>query len=139
DLKGDPDKFLSEHHRRNVRKALRTVVVTHCETPASFADEWSQLYMQLIRRHASRGIPALSERALREQLGVPGLEMFHASVGGRTAGIVLWLLQNEIAYYHLGAYNEAGYRERASFALFRTALNFFAARNIRWLSLGAGA
>ncbi|HXB71938.1 MAG TPA: GNAT family N-acetyltransferase [Candidatus Acidoferrales bacterium] len=139
DLAAKPEQFLSEHHRRNVRKALRLVIVTHCETPQRFGDEWSSLYSQLVSRHSIRGIPAFSGRALRRQLEVPGLEMFRASLEGQSAGMVLWMVQNGIAYYHLGAYSDAGYRVRASFALFRTAFEFFAGRNIRWLSLGAAA
>lgn len=44
-----------------------------------------------------------------------------------------------VAYYHLGAYNDIGYKEKASFALFNTAIQYFSDQNIKWLSLGAGA
>jgi Acetyltransferase (GNAT) domain len=139
DLAANPNEFLSAHHRRNVRKALCSVTVTHCEDPVRYNREWINLYSHLVRRHAIRGIPAFSELALRRQLEVPGLQMFRADLNGNTVGMILWMVQNGIAYYHLGAYNEVGYRERASFALFWVALEFFCARHIRWLSLGAGA
>ena len=46
--------------------------------------------------------------------------------------------QGDVAYYHLGAYAEEGYRGRASFALFSTAIEAFAAMKVRWLDLGGG-
>ena len=58
---------------------------------------------------------------------------------GETVGATLWLQHGDVAYYHLGAYAEAGYRSRASFALFSTAIEAFAAMGVRWLDLGGGA
>jgi hypothetical protein len=139
DLTANPNDFLSAHHLRNVRKALRSVKVTNCSEPAAHSGEWIGLYSQLIRRHAIRGISAFSEAALRGQLEIPGLCMFRAALDGETVGMILWMVQHEVAYYHLGAYSEAGYREHASFALFWTALEYFSAQQKRWLCLGAGA
>jgi hypothetical protein len=48
------------------------------------------------------------------------------------------MIDGEVAHYHLGAYSETGYRFKASFAIFRTAIDEFARRGLRWLSLGAG-
>lgn len=138
DLHADPRDFLSPHHRRNVQKSLRSVHVMRCEDPASYAAEWIALYSHLIRRHAIRGIPAFSEVALRRQLEVPGLYLFRAALDDKAAGMILFMVHGNVAYYHLGAYSEAGYHTRASYALFSTALEFFHASPIRWLSLGAG-
>jgi hypothetical protein len=82
---------------------------------------------------------AFSDSSLRQQLRVPGLELFKATVNEQTVGMTLWITQADIGYYHLGAFNEAGYRERASFSLFWTALEYFAQKRLHWLSLGAGA
>jgi hypothetical protein len=139
DLNSKPDEFVSAHHRRNAKKALRAVTVIHCEEPDRYDREWIELYSQLIQRHTIRGIPAFSESALRRQLRVPGLQMFRAELDGEAVGMILWMVQNGIAYYHLGAYSKAGYRVRASFALFWIALEFFADTSTRWLSLGAAA
>jgi hypothetical protein len=139
DLAEAPCSFVSQHHRRNVAAALRSVVVARCDDPTEHADEWIGLYRCLVNRHGIRGLTAFSDRSLRSQLQVPGLEMFRASVRGEVAGMILWMVQDEIAYYHLGAYNDTGYREHASFALFWATLEWFAQRKLRWLSLGAGA
>jgi len=139
DLTRNPREFVSGHHLRNVERAFRSVRVSRCEDAAQYSEEWVLLYRHLIERHSIRGISAFSDDSLRRQLGVPGIEMFRGSVEGEAAGMALWAVQGEIAYYHLGAYSEAGYRERASFALFWTALEYFAQKGVRWVSLGAGA
>ena len=139
DLSMCPEKFVSPHHHRNARRALRRLAVTRCDDPPRYGREWTNLYGQLIRRHKIRGIAAFSKAALRSQLEVPGLQMFRAEFEGEPAGMVLWMVQNGIAYYHLGAYNEPGYREGASFALFWASLEYFRSERLGWLSLGAGA
>lgn len=130
---------VSRHHRRYAKRALREVSVEWVEDPPGFAAEWCALYRVLTNRHGIRGIPAFSERALAEQLAVPGIAVLRASRGSETLGATLWYRQGEFAYYHLGAYAEAGYRLRASFALFWTAVESFAAAGLRWLDLGGPA
>jgi len=39
--------------------------------------------------------------------------------------MLLWHAQRNPAYYHLGAFNELGYAQRASFALFIYAFEYF--------------
>jgi len=53
--------------------------------------------------------------------------------------MLLWYKQNDIGYYHLGAYNTLGYQKKASFALFNTSIEYFADTGLKWLNLGAGA
>jgi hypothetical protein len=97
------------------------------------------LYRVLTRRHGIRGLPAFSETSLTQQLLVPGIAVLKASRGAETVGATLWYRDRDIAYYHLGAYADAGYRLRASFALFWTALEAFAAAGVRWVDLGGAA
>lgn len=139
DLAENPNSFVSHHHRRNVERAFRSILVTRCEDATQYSEEWLLLYRRLISRRSIRGIAAFSDSSLRQQLRVPGLEMFRASIGGQVVGMTLWIVQADIGYYHLGAFSEAGYRERASYALFWTALEYFARKKVCWLSLGAGA
>ena len=127
------------HHRRNVRRALRDVRVERCQAPDQYLDEFSSLYDNLIRRHNIKGIPAFSRTAFAGQLQVPGLVMFRAVHQDATVGITLWYTQRDVGYYHLGAYSDEGYRLRASFPIFATAIEHFAASGHRWLDLGAGA
>jgi hypothetical protein len=130
---------LPAHHRRNVRAAASRVSVERCEMPPRHAADWVALYRTLIARHDIRGIAAFSAETLVRQLDVPGLVMLRAvDASGTTAGMTLWIEQDDVAYYHLGAYSDAGYEAHASYALFDSALGFFADR-VRWADLGAGA
>ena len=127
------------HHRRNARKALAAVEVEADCDPGQLAAEWPSLYQELIARHDIRGSAAFSPQSLILQLSVPGLVALRARCGGDTVGATLWYVRDEVAYYHLGAYSAEGYRRRASYALFWRAIECFADRGLRWLSLGAGA
>jgi hypothetical protein len=60
-------------------------------------------------------------------------------VASETAGMLLWYIADQAAYYHLGAFSPLGYESHAAFALFDVALGELAARGVRWAALGAGA
>lgn len=138
DLSRPLESFVDVHHLRNVRKALRTVIVEECRNPSEFLDEWAALYTGLIEKHGITGLTAFSRQTFAKQLSVPGIVAFRASHGGMTIGMLLWYVQGDVAYYHLGAYSKRGYELLASFALFIRAMEEFARRGLRWLDLGAG-
>jgi hypothetical protein len=52
--------------------------------------------------------------------------------------MVMWYCQGDVGYYHLAAYTHKGYADNASYAVFWSAAERFR-RQLRWLSLGAGA
>jgi len=131
--------FISDHHDRYAQKALLELSVEKCDQPIRFLDEWASLYANLIKRHNILGIPAFSKQAFSHQLNTPGLVAFRASYQGETLGMLLWFVQNEFGYYHLGAFSDQGYKMRASFALFRSAIEYFAECGLKFLTLGAGA
>jgi hypothetical protein len=139
DLTREPESFVSAHHRRYARAAAKSVRVDEPGEPATLLDEWTRLYDVLVRRHDIRGPAAFSRSAFAAQLAVPGLVALRARLEEATVAILLWYRQGDVAYYHLGAYSEEGYRSHASFALFWTALKTFRERGVRWLDLGAGA
>jgi hypothetical protein len=133
------DSFVSSHHRRYAKKSLREIQVEKVQQPIQFLDEWGNLYDTLIKRHTITGIAAFSRSAFAKQLAVPGLVMFRALHNETTVGAVLWYIQEDVGYYHLGAYSDVGYKLRASFGLFWTLMEYFAGQGLRWLNLGAGA
>ena len=139
DLKLPQEQSVCAHHRRNARRALGNVTVEHLSRPREYAEQWCQLYANLIRRHGIRGFAAFSESSLVKQLDVPGTVAFRAVRGGETVGMVLWYVSGEVGYYHLGAYSELGYELRAAFGLFRTSIDHFVTSGLRWLNLGGGA
>jgi hypothetical protein len=133
------ESTLSEHHARNASIGLKQVSIERCESPAAHLEEWVELYSVLMRRHQISGIRAFSRECFAKQLGTPGMVCFRAIHNKQTVGMILWYVQNEIAYYHLGAYTEEGYDLRASFGLFRKALEHFAESGLKYANLGAGA
>ena len=139
DLEQPIKTIVSTHHRRNARKASKQVEVELCKNPVDHADDWSDLYANLRKRHGIDGMADFSRHALTQQLMVPGMVMFRAIHGGKTVGMLLWYVHEDVAYYHLAAYSGVGYELRASFALFWVAIEYFTKKNLRWLSLGAGA
>jgi len=138
DLKSSIDTFVCKHHQRYARKALRNLYVERCDEPEQFVNIWVDLYDNLIKRHNVKGIPVFSRTAFAKQLRVPGIVMFRAVSEERTVGILLWYIQEEVAYYHLGASSPVGYSIHASFALFWFAIEYFATNGLRWLGLGGG-
>ena len=139
DLEQRPEEFVAPHHRRNAQKALKMIRVEIDTEPIHRLDEWTSLYDHLIDRHEIKGVSRFSRAAFDIQLRVPGIVAFRAIVNDKTVGMLLWYVQGDRGYYHLGAYNEEGYQSNASFAMFWRALDYFATRGVPWLSLGAGA
>lgn len=139
DLSQSPDSFVDPQHRRKARRALERLNVEHCAVPLHFVDDWNNLYANLIERHGIHGLSAFSANSFKAQLAVPGISMFRATHNGETVGMTLWYADRGVAYYHLGAYSDAGYELEASFALFWRVLDHFANQRVQWLNLGAGA
>jgi hypothetical protein len=139
ELGPSPDTFVSSHHRRYARKAAQQLDIEICENPAEFLDDWVELYTTLTERHNIKGISAFSRSAFTKQLSLPGIVAFRAIYEAATVGMLLWYVQGEVGYYHLGAYNLLGYELRASFALFWRVIEYFTKEGLRSLSLGAGA
>ena len=134
-----PASYPSGHHRRNIRRAAKLVDSELCSEPQHAGDEWVTLYENLKRRHRIRGPAAFSPRSLREQLGVPGILSWRATVGADLVGMMLIYAEGDTAYYHLAAYSDAGYEARASYALFDAAIRYLREHRFRRLCLGAGA
>lgn len=139
DLSEHPESFVSSHHLRNVRKGLRNVEVDFCDNPVQFHRDWIRLYDILIERHQITGMTSFSHESFLKQLKTPGIYACRAEREGQVVGMILWYVQDQVAYYHLGAYNDVGYKKFASFALFWKSIEHFRHLGLRWLSLGAGA
>ena len=139
DLTENPKTFIASHHLRNVKKGLRNVTVEYCEEPSTVHQDWVRLYNILIERHQIKGMTTFSEDSFLKQLATPGMVAFKAEIEGTIVGMILWYVQGDVAYYHLGAYDDIGYSKFASFALFWTSIEYFKNEGLHWLGLGAGA
>jgi hypothetical protein len=139
DLGGYGTAALGSHHRRNVARGHRSCRVEEVADPASVADEWVGLYDQLRARHGVIGRSDLPPPALRQQLSVPGTRLWRADTVEGLAGMVIWMVCDRRAYYHLAAYTQSGYDERAAYALFDVSLRELAAvADLALLGGGAG-
>ena len=138
DLSEPPEQFVSKHHQYYARWALRKLKVEVHPRPSLFLDEWVDLYACLVRRHKIAGIAAFSREAFDAQLSVPGMVLFRAVRGAETVGAQLWCTQRSVAYSHLTAFNEHGYKLRAAYALHWTAIEYLRSA-FAWLDLGASA
>lgn len=132
------NKIISRHHRYYARKSLRTVSVKLCPEPELFLDEWVELYQNLIERHQLVGLKAFSTFSFTRQFQVPGIVMFRVLYRDTPVGAQIWYTQQDIAYSHLTVMNPLGYKLRASYALYMTAIEYFFDR-VKWIDLGAGA
>lgn len=130
---------VSRHHRYYARYAQRHgVSVECCEDPPALLDEWLALYEHLADRHTIDAVTRFSPRAFREQLSVPGMLAFRATLGGDTVAMQLWYRYRNRAYSHLQATSPAGYKIRAAYALYAFGLDRLA-EECEVAALGAAA
>ncbi len=129
----------SSHHRRNVRRVSQSLEVDFPDPNEEVLAEWTKLYGVLIERHGITGMARFSVESFRRQFATPGLFVARARIGSETVGMTLWYADGNVAYYHLGAYTQEGYEQRASFAMFPRVFSKLSEQGLAWLDLGAGA
>ncbi len=139
DLDANFEQEFSSNHVRNAKKALKTLVVRREENTRKMLGPWTELYANLVRRHNITGVSAFSDSSFEAQLRTPGMVVYSACLGDEVVGIVLYYKINNCVYYHLGAYTSRGYDLKASFGIFKTAIQDFSDEGILCLNLGGGA
>ena len=139
ELAPEPLRRVSAHHQRFAARGQRKVAVELVSDARTLLEDWVALYGELVLRHAITGVAAFSRGSFARQLEVPGIVAFRATEGASLAGAALWYLDRGVAYWHLAAYNERGYKLDASYALMAAALEHFADVGLEWAALGAGA
>jgi len=138
DLHRPLDEIVSRHHRKCANKAQKQVQTEVCQEPEKFLDEWVILHKNLVSRHRITGIKAYSRLAFKRQLTTPGIVVLRALHEGKTVGAQLWFVHEDVAFGHVLAFTEDGYKLGASYALFWFALNYFKDR-VRWCDYGGVA
>jgi hypothetical protein len=128
---------VSTHHRREARRALKTLTVDEHPDPEQFLDEFMALHGTLVRKHNVSGIRAYSRAAFAKQLTTPGIVVTRARKENTTVGGALWFVQPEedVVYGHVLGYSEEGYRLGAQYALYWAGIEQFA-RQVRWCDVG---
>jgi len=127
--------IVSRHHRKCARKALEQIQTEVCPEPENFLDEWMMLHQNLVAKHNITGIQAYSKLAFEKQLSIPGIVVLRAIYDNKTVGAQLWFLHGEVAFGHVLAFKEIGYKLGASYALYWFALNYFKDK-VRWCDYG---
>ena len=130
--------LVSKHHRYYSRRADADVTVDVGPPVDGFAEQWSELYASLVRRHHLKGIKAFSKASFELQMRVPGMVVFRAIKDGLLVGAHLWYQAQNVAYSHLAATTERGYELNCSYAIHSAVIDFFRSK-VQWVDLGAGA
>jgi hypothetical protein len=136
DLSRSRNAVVSSHHRYYARKALKLVQVEACHEPHRFFNDWLSLDNVLVERHAITGIKAFSDTAFAKQMNLPGFVMLRATYGHTTVAAKLAFLQGNVVYGHVMAMSELGYKIGAAYALYWSAIEYFADK-ARWYDIGA--
>lgn len=135
--------ILPQNHRRNIRKASEEIEVKNVIlTPSNieeYSDKFADVYSVLAERHNITGLPNFSRWQLANQLRVKGTILLEALKEGKTCGFLLFYLEENNAYYHLGCYTEEGYKVCASYALMDSAIKFFKQIGINTILLGGSS
>ena len=119
----------------DARRALKDVSVDLVTAPGINLDEWVKLYANLIKRHAIKGIRAFSRDSFAKQIAVPNTHFFRAWYNGRLVAGNLYIIQKDVAYGHLLALTDDGYRLGASHAIMWIAYQHLS-KLVRWINLG---
>src|SRR5258708_15209416 len=103
------------HHRSIARRSLREARVEVCDAPPRRFEEWLSLYETLVGRHELRGMKTFSRESFLQQLRVPGIVMVRMIAGNTAIGGQLWFVQGDVAYSHLQAVSDTGYKLSAAY------------------------
>jgi hypothetical protein len=112
-----PELTVSRHHRSCSRRAARHLEIDIPSEPLDYLDEWCGLYELLIARHGIRDLRACSREGFRRLLTLPGVILLRAVREGRAVGAQIVIVQGDVAYAHLAAFSDEGYRYGASYLL----------------------
>jgi hypothetical protein len=134
ELKHSPEQTVSKHHAYYARKAAKEIDVEVVENPLSFLDEWQALYAQLIARYKITDMRTFSKDSFAKLLGMPDVFLYRALRKNRLVGSQIVLLQDDVAFAHLAAFTDEGYKLSASYILDWYALEHLRgkARIVNW-------
>lgn len=134
------DGAASSHHRRYARAARRKLDIVRRDVDARAVADWQRLYGELIARHDIHGLTRFSPTTLQKHIEHPDVLAFAATdADDVTVGMALFIVDGDVAWYHLGASSPEGYAAKASFGIFSVAFEDLARRGVRRVDLGAAA
>lgn len=116
----------TEHHRYEVRRALKRGVQVAPVQLCDILDAWSELYDELIEIRRITGVQKFSRASFEALVNCDGLHVVAAYLGGKIAACHLWFQHKEILWSHLAATSALGYKNGASFAIYDYSISNFA-------------
>ncbi|MCY6370541.1 hypothetical protein [Clostridium ganghwense] len=139
DLSCELNKIIARGHKKNSRRALKKIDVEICTNDyIRYLDEVLQLYNVLVKRHKIIGMRQFSKKAFEYQLKTPGMLLVRGLYNGKIVGVNLIIIYEEVAYTHLSAFSDEGYKLNASYAIRMRALEYLKDK-VKWVNFGAGA
>lgn len=129
------EQTISSGRRKDARRAGRNLSIDYKVSPHIELQEWETLYVNLVERHQITGIRAFSHSGFEKQLSIPGVHFFRAILNGETIGGNLYIIQSDVAYFHLSAFSDEGYKNGAAYAVKWAAIQHFSNR-VHWMNLG---
>jgi len=136
DLTSEAKLFVHKKHRRHALKSLTMITVEICEEPFRYFAEWNQLYENLIYKHQISGIRSFSRDSFRQQLQVPGTVIAIAKLGEEVVGGLIVMIQGDVAYAHLAASSDVGYKCNSAFGVFWTVIGYLKEHGVRLFDVG---
>ncbi len=121
-----PGEHVNKHHRYEIKKSRRFCTVEIVSLKDNI-DTWNTIYGELIKKHGITGYSKFSPEYFRALAEMGGLTTLLARVDGQPVAMSLWLQGGGIAYYHLSAATDQGYRTNAMYLLVDAALEHFRA------------
>lgn len=126
---------VSKWSLKDARRALKEVSIDLVTAPDINLDEWVTLYDNLVKRHDIKGIRAFSRESFAKQITIPNTHFFRAWRKGELVGGNLYYIQQNVAYGHLLALTDEGYRLGASHAIKWVAIQNLA-KMVKWINFG---
>ena len=133
------DSFIDKTHCSHyyyAQRSLEQMEVFICSEPIKYLNEWVKLYDNLISRHNINGIITFSPKSFETQLKLPGVVMVIGLYKEEIVGAGIVLIQGQLAYYHLAAYSNTGYKIRASYGIFWKLFGYLQEQGVRFLDIG---
>lgn len=134
------DNAISKHHRYYAKRAINkeNIQVEVVDNPPSYLDAWNELYKNLIKRHHINDLRAFSYNSFRYQLKIPTSLVLAGKLYNEVIAMQIWFIKSNVAYNHLFAMSEIGYKTFTSYALYMESFRVLK-KTVRYLSLGGAS
>lgn len=131
-----PHEF-TKHHRYEVRYSRKQCEVRVISLKDAL-DDWYALYETLITKHGMKGIQAFPKRYFADICALEPITV-GAYMDGALASAHIWFRNGDVAYSHLAASSETGYKSRAAYAVYDESITHLKGLGVKIIDLGGGA